>query len=162
MTLAARSATTSLLHTLEAEIVAVQRFVTLLELEQRSLGAGSTGDLPVYANEKAKLVADLNNLAAQRNAFLTAAGFGADLAGITSWLSKHPEEENAADAWSKILTLAAEARELNRLNGELIRTRMQYNALALEALQGSKNQLDLYGPDGQSKAARQRRINDAV
>ena len=152
----------TLQQTLVAEAQTVQQFVALLTLEQATLGSGNTDDLPGYAEQKVALAARLNALAAQRNATLTAQGLGADRAGIEDWCAKHPAETHAAKAWATILALAGEARELNLLNGELIRLRMQYNAKALEALRGGASSLDLYGPDGQATAPGRRRINHSV
>ncbi len=145
-----------------AEAEAVQQFVGILKLEQASLSQGNTDDLPGFAEQKSKLAVHLNSLAAKRNAVLAAQGLNANRAGVEAWCAKHPQERNAAKVWSGILTLASEARELNRLNGELIQMRMQYNTKALEALQGGRSSLDLYGPDGQSTASNSKRIYDAV
>lgn len=147
---------------IEVEARVVQQFVDALKLEQVALGTGNTDELPLLAEQKTSLATQLNALAAQRNALLEAGGFEADRAGIEAWCAKHPEEKSTSDTWLRILLLAAEARELNRLNGELIGIRMQYNAQALEILRRSEASLDLYGPDGQSKTKGGRRINDAV
>ena len=154
--------TAAFLQTLVAEAEAIQQFAELLKLEQTSLSSGNTDELPAFAEHKVKLAVHLNSLSAQRNASLAAQGFDADRAGVEAWCAKHPYENDVADAWSRILALAGEARELNRLNGELIQIRMQYNAKALEALQGGKNSFALYGPDGQSTTSGNPRINDAV
>lgn len=156
------NANTVFLQGLSAEVEAVDRFVTLLKTEQIALSKGDTETLPVLAENKDKVAAQLASLAVQRNTFLTSQGFSSDRPGIDSWCSSNPNETEALGAWTKIIELASEARELNRLNGELIRMRMQYNASALEALRRSGNSLDLYGPDGQAKTIEQRRINDAV
>lgn len=154
--------TPNLPQTMAAEAQTVQQFVALLTLEQAALGSGNTDDLPSYAEQKVALAARLNALAAQRNATLAAQGLGADRTGVDAWCAKNPDNTNAAKVWATILALAGEARELNLLNGELIRLRMQYNAKALEALRGGASSLDLYGPDGQSKTAGQPRINHSV
>ena len=154
--------TTALQQTLVAEAEAVQQFAELLKLEQTSLSSGNTDELPAFAEQKVKLAVHLNTLSAQRNAALATQGLDADRAGVEAWCAKHPNENEVVAAWSRILLVAGEARELNRLNGELIQIRMQYNARALEALQGGKNSLALYGPDGQSTTSGKTRINDAV
>jgi flagellar biosynthesis protein FlgN len=154
--------TAAFLQTITAEVEAVQQFVDLLKLEQGTLSKGKTDDLPAFAEQKSKLALHLNSLATQRNTSLAAQGFVSDRIGVESWCAKYPGQKTAKMAWTKILSLAGEARELNRLNGELIQMRMHYNAKALEALQGGRNSLDLYGPDGQSTTAGNRRINDAV
>lgn len=153
---------TAFRQTLEAEAATIQQFVDLLQLEQVALSTGKIEDLPAFVDKKAELVARLNALATQRNQSLAEQGFAADRAGVESWCAKYPQEKGVVKAWRRILSLANEARELNRLNGELIQIRMQYNAKALEALQGGKNSFDLYGPDGQSTAPIKRRISDSV
>lgn len=154
--------TTAFLKTLEAEAEAVSQFAELLKLEQSALSSGRTDELPAYAEQKGKLAVRLNSLSAQRNAALAAQGFDADRAGVEAWCAKHPNEKEVAAAWSGILLRAGEARELNRLNGELVQIRMQYISKALEALQVGGNSLALYGPDGQSTTSGTTRINDAV
>ena len=154
--------TATLRQTMVAEAQTVERFVDLLKLEQSSLSHGDTDALPAYAEQKIALAALLNDFAAQRNATLALLGFNADRAGVEAWCLKNPEEDMAAKAWATVLALAGEARELNRVNGELIRLRMQYNAKALEALRGGASSLDLYGPDGQATAPGRRRINHSV
>ena len=152
----------TLQQTLVAEAQTVEQFVALLKLEQTSLSRGDTDALPGFADQKMQFAAQLNEFAAQRNAALAAQGFDADRSGVEAWCAKHPKEKVAAKAWTTVLALAGEARELNRLNGELIRLRMQYNAKALEALRGGASTLDLYGPDGQATTPGRQRINHSV
>ena len=61
-----------------------------------------------------------------------------------------------------IMAQAAEARELNRINGELIELHLQHNARALNALRGGSDSLNLYGPDGRSRTVGSARINDSA
>jgi flagellar biosynthesis protein FlgN len=156
------SATAAFLKALAAELEAVKQFIDLLKLEQTELSTGTTDALPGLAERKNTLAVHLSGLAAQRNASLAAQGLAADRVGLEAWCAKHPGEKRAARDWATILALAGEARELIRLNGELINTRMQYNSRALEALRGGNSSLDLYGPDGQSTTPGKRRIIDAA
>ena len=94
-----------------------------------------------------------------RSDWLASLGYFADRAGIETWLQQHPQETPVAASWAAIMTQAAEARELNRLNGELIELHLQHNARALNALRGGEDSLDLYGPDGQSRTSGSTRIN---
>lgn len=159
---APKAGNTPFLQALKAEAEAVQQFVDLLELEQAALAQGNTDALPAYAEKKITLAVHLSRLAAERNDLLAKQGFSTDKTGVEGWLAKHPVENNSHQVWLTILALASKARELNRLNGELIALRMQYNEKALEALQGGKKCLDLYGPDGQSTSPGSRRIIDSV
>ena len=147
---------------LAEEKTLLQQFVDVLKREQSALSGGRIDELPDYTEQKAQLVAGLNRLAEQRRTFLSSHQLSNDKAGVERWCASHPEQKHAAGHWADILLLASEARELNRLNGELIQLRMQHNTRALEALQGGKDALDLYGPDGQSTPRSKQRINDAV
>lgn len=146
---------------IDNEAILLERFVDLLRREQASLSQGAAEDLPELAEQKNGLVIQLNHLSARRAAFLQARGFPQDRSGIDAWFEQ-VKDRDATDAWQKVLTLATDARELNRVNGELIQIRMQFTAKALEALSGAKTSLELYGPDGQSTKPGGRRINDAV
>lgn len=150
------------MQTISSEEKTLLEFVELLAIEQTALGNGKTDELPALSERKSNFAVQLNDLAAQRNRLLAALGFSADRTGMEQWCARHSELTDSKQTWARVLSLASEARELNRLNGELIQMRMQYNTQALEALRGTRNSLQLYGPDGQSTATGHRRINDAV
>ena len=150
------------LQNIDAEADAAARFVELLKLEGEALKSGDIDSLDVLLQRKNEFADELGALSKQRNSFLSASGFSADRPGVDAWLAAHPASKLAHKAWSRVLSLAGEARELNRLNGELIQIRMQYNAQALEALLGATRQPNLYGRDGQSAPQNNRRINDAA
>lgn len=153
---------TDLLGILEAEADAASRFIKLLTLEQVALGAGDTESLMGFVQEKSAVTSELGALASQRNAALAALGLESDRAGVEAWLERQPSDLTRRDAWLRVVTLAGEARELNRVNGELIQIRMQHTTQALEAMQGATRTLNLYGPDGQPAPVVSRRINDAA
>lgn len=150
------------LLTLEKEASLVRQFVTLLEKEQTILTEGDTEELPALAAHKEQLAETLNELARQRNEFLSSAGFQPGRAGMDAWLSANKAHHGAAASWNQTISLAERAKNLNLRNGQLIQLRMKYNAQALEILLRRENNLDLYGPDGRSSAQGDRRIDDAV
>lgn len=151
-----------LLHTIETEADVVLKFVELLKREQATLGQGDIDGLTLLIEEKDDVAAKLGALGEQRNAALAAQGLQADRDGIEAWLERHPADTRVRNAWSRILPLAREARELNRVNGQLIQIRMQHNTQALDSLLGASRRLQLYGPDGQTTAHSSRRINDVA
>lgn len=153
---------TDLLRTLEAESAAITKFVALLKLEQLALGKGAVDDLVDLTQQKNTVANELTLLANQRNSALAAQGLRADRAGIEACIQREPSNTGLSRTWSQIILLASEAKELNRLNGELIQIRMQHNSQALEAMQGASRTLHLYGPDGQTTPSISRRINDAA
>ena len=144
---------------LAEEAGAIALFVELLKREQAQLSQGQTDELSALAEQKSTLAARLQRLAGLRSDWLASLGYFADRAGIETWLQQHPQETPVAASWAAIMTQAAEARELNRLNGELIELHLQHNARALNALRGGEDSLDLVGPDGQSRTSGSTRIN---
>lgn len=145
-----------------AEAGMVSAFVLLLKEEQEILKAGSPDALPDVVERKSEIARKLAPLATARNAELARTGFAADRTGIDAWMAKHPSDQGLRQQWERLQTLAAEAKELNRVNGELIRLRMQNNTQALEALLAAANRQDLYGADGQAAPAAPRRIIDSA
>lgn len=150
------------LEILVNEAALVRQFVGLLEQEKAILTEGKTDALSTIAGGKEQLAASLNELSRQRNVHLAVHGFAPDRQGMEAWIAKHPQQKDAIAAWNETLSLAAEAKELNRLNGQLIQLRMQYTSQALEILRRKESALDLYGPDGRSTEQGDRKINDAV
>lgn len=138
---------TDLLTLLDAEANAVEHFVRLLGNEQRALQDGELEALPALTEEKTAAVGQLARLGHARNQLLQQAGLPADQAGLKAWAGKEPARTALID---RILALAAEARELNRLNGMLIANRLQQTQSALDILTRSKTGGGLYGPDGQT------------
>lgn len=151
-----------LLRTLQTEADAVARFADLLRQEQNTLAIGDVDALTPLIEQKNSVAAELTACAQRRNALLAAEGLTPDRTGIEAWCALHPANTDVSAAWSRILLLARDAHELNRVNGELIQIRMQHNAQGLEALLGASRSLELYGPDGQTAAHSGRRINDAA
>ena len=146
---------------LKAEADAVSAFVFLLGEEQAALKQGDADALPSIIERKAAATARLGPLSAARNALLDKAGLSRDRSGMEAWLRQYPGNIAVKDHWQRLLELAAEAQELNRLNGELIHLRMGHNAQMLEALRAANRQ-DLYGADGQATLGTPRRVIDSA
>ncbi len=152
----------SLAEVIAAEAGVVTAFVALLKEEQEVLTAGNADALPGIAERKTATAQQLTPLAAARNAELSRQGLAADRAGMEAWLASHPGDRTVKQSWEKLQALTAEAKELNRLNGELIRLRMQHNTQLLETLLAATHRQDLYGADGQAAQATSRRIIDSA
>jgi flagellar biosynthesis/type III secretory pathway chaperone len=144
----------------EAEFI--ERFVHLLEEEETLLNEGRTEALAEAIEKKEELAAKLNALSRQRGDYLADHGFSPDRAGMESWSAAHPEQKETIAAWGRTLLLTVRAKELNRVNGQLIRLRLQHTGEALKVLLREEGRLDLYGPDGRATTPGDQRINDAV
>jgi flagella synthesis protein FlgN len=132
------------------EISAVRRFIAALEHEQQFLIDGDIDGLLPLAEEKNQLAKQLSALAERRQQALTAIGNTPPT--MAAWLATLSDPAPGA-AWQTLLDLAAQARELNSLNGKLIAERMRHNQQSLAILLAAGDNAALYGPDGQTRTA---------
>jgi len=151
----------SLGELLAAEADAVAGFVRLLSEEQEALKSANADLLAPILERKNAAVPTLAELARRRGGALAALGFSGAQTKTDDWLATRPDLAACRQHWQRLQSLAAEARELNRLNGELIRLRMSHNAQLLEALLAA-NRMELYGADGQTSSVAARRIIDSA
>ncbi|HEU0187070.1 MAG TPA: flagellar protein FlgN [Gallionellaceae bacterium] len=129
---------------LNQELAALRAFVDLLEKEQQLLLSNDADQLLPLSETKAQAATRITQLTRQRR---------------DAWLAKPGDSmekllPRVAPAlltvWQNILKLAAQAQELNHINGELIQSGLRRNQQALAALQSaSQHAAGLYGPDGQ-------------
>lgn len=140
-----------LLTALTDEVTAVRAFVELLQQEQRLLTENQTEPLLGIAEQKSLLATQLNQLSESRIKLLNKHISDLTNEAIHSWLT-----ENSADGlqkWQEIRELAEQARQLNRVNGELIQMKLRFNQQTLATLSQAVSKADLYGPDGQRSFA---------
>lgn len=147
---------------LAAEAKLVEGFIACLNAEQEALKAGNVDELATVNARKSGLADQLNSLEDERNAFLTLAGLTGDRRGMLDWLARNRQDRAAAQAWARLTKLAAEARNLNNLNGQLIAIRLQATNQALAAITQQAQRTTLYGPNGQSTLRTGSRIIDAA
>ncbi|MDR2614117.1 MAG: flagellar protein FlgN [Candidatus Accumulibacter sp.] len=150
------------LEVVASEAKCIERFVRLLEREKDLLTEGRTEALAAAVEEKEALAAKLNELTRQRGRYLVDEGFTPDREGMDAWSVRHPEQGKALALWRRTQSLAEQAKELNRLNGQLVQLHMQYTSQALEILSRRDGGLDLYGPDGRSTTLEGPQIDDAA
>lgn len=141
-------ATPTLGNTLDAEVDKLKEFIALLQREQDLLKAGNTESLLSLIDTKTLISNALAGYAATRESALTRLGLPSERSGMEEWLERHGQPSHQ-QAWQTLLTLAAEARELNILNGKLIGLHMSQNQQAFNALIGATDRAMTYGPDGQ-------------
>jgi len=135
---------------LDEEQQAADSLLQLLKQEQDVLVNADVDGLVKLTGEKAKLAAQMSQLAKRRHGALTAAGFDATEAGMQAWLGSPWASADDNKAWKELLATMQSAKELNRVNGLLISQHMARNQSALGALQGSAQGGTFYGPDGQA------------
>jgi flagella synthesis protein FlgN len=132
------------------EAAAIDAFIVILRREQKLLSEGKVDDLSELIEAKTAAARDLAAHSTRRNATLAGRRLAPDRAGIAAWLADNADDRGVEQGWNKLLELAGEARELSRINGELLHIRLQHNSRALEVLLGASRPLQLYGRDGQA------------
>jgi len=135
------------------ELVALREFVALLKTEQTALVGGNADGLTALIEKKSALAARLTDCAQRREQAMAASKLPSGRAGMEAWLGTLQADTTARKNWQELLPLAAEARNLNLLNGKLIGTRLQHNQQALAALMSATERAMTYGPDGQTLAS---------
>ncbi len=132
------------------ESAAVQRFLEVLEEEQRLLLGTDLDALMPLAERKAELAKQVAILDDRRQAALIESGLAAGGEGMASWFASLGDPGPRA-VWEKTLQMAARARDLNAENGVLINERLRHNQQALTILMEAGRSAALYGPDGQPR-----------
>lgn len=145
---------------IDTEVRALAAFVGLLRVEQDQLKAGETGDLVRLAAEKDQLIKELLEVSGKRDAAMTAAGLANDAGSLARWANSGGP---AAEALLRqLLAFAAEARELNQLNGQLVALRLAHTRAALAALSPNASEPGLYGSSGQTTTPTGYRLIDSA
>jgi flagella synthesis protein FlgN len=134
-----------LIADLAAENSAVQRFIAVLNTEQRALKENFADSLEKLAQEKSALATELNRLQTKRER--AAAGTPG---GVKTWIARTGGAA-AVKSWLELMGLAREAKRLNHVNGILIDTLLRNNRQALNLLQGAAQRASLYGADGRTQ-----------
>lgn len=147
----------ALAEVLEHESLHLAQLIDLLHEERTALIEALDERINQLAAEKLHRIQALDTYAARRNALLTGLGYTQSSEGMEQAVEASGELAPRLRAlWSKIADRALVARDLNDLNGNLIRAR-------LSSVQGRLSQLQrsvmgaadgLYSADGLSQAVR--------
>ncbi len=132
--------------------------VTLLGREQASLVNMDIDTVENILDEKSILIQSISESSKVRHVELANAGFDADENGMASWIRAHAQEKEQS-AWQAFQTQLAQAKELNRVNGQLINQHFKRNQQALNQLQGQSPNASagVYGANGQTATVNQSR-----
>lgn len=126
----------------------LQKFIALLQQEEALLIAGKIDTLTTLAEEKTALYRALQRLSDDRTVMFARVGAKVSNENIRLTLGSLPD---ALASWDEVIALATEAKERNRVNGQLIRDRLQNNQQALTTLLSAAEHPQIYGQDGQSR-----------
>lgn len=126
----------------------LQKFIALLQREEALLIAGKIDTLTALAEEKTAQYRALQRLSDDKMVMFARAGAKISNENIRLALASVPD---ALASWDEVIALAGEAKERNRVNGQLILERLQNNQQALTTLLSAAEHPQIYGQDGQSR-----------
>ncbi|MDR1889894.1 MAG: flagellar protein FlgN [Zoogloeaceae bacterium] len=148
---------------LASEIVAVRKFIALLQEEQLQLREKQMEALERTCAVKASLAVELEKISATRNACLADMGLNIETSGKTleAWIGKQ-NNPRLLQAWHTLQSLARDAKSLNEQNGQCIALLARNNREQFDALTGRQANGMFYSPDGQAASSSASRISDSV
>jgi flagella synthesis protein FlgN len=138
--------------TLADERHVIGSIVELMKTEQQFLISADADGLAGIVPNKLQLAQRAAELSRIRHKALAAAGFHAGEEGMEPWLAVGGSD-SARNEWNRLLDLAREAKELNRVNGMLVNKQLAHTQGALNALRPQTGAAGVYGPGGQTVAA---------
>jgi flagella synthesis protein FlgN len=142
---------------LGAELEAANALLQLLKKEQAYLVEADVDGMAALTEEKNRLVMRMSELALQRHRSLGLSGFAGGEDGMRDWLKTSAANADTHRTWNELLQVAAQSKDLNRINGLLIGQHMARNQGALTILTGGRQGDGMYGPNGQTAARVQNR-----
>ncbi|HEY9279125.1 MAG TPA: flagellar protein FlgN [Eoetvoesiella sp.] len=136
---------------LEKELVLVQQFISVLQLEANALTQADGNEaLNASTAQKNHFAALLTESETSREAQLKELGFDSGKNGLDAACAAYPELQ---DTCQELYALAAEANQINSANGAIIDTFLQHNQQALDTLRSLANMGNLYDASGRTKTA---------
>lgn len=139
----------------------LNELVSLLEKEQASLVNMDIDTVENILDEKSVLIQKIAESSKLRHSELEKAGFDADENGMANWIRVN---KRAHAAWEAFQEQLAKAKELNRVNGQMINQHFKRNQQAFNALQGNMTNTDagVYGANGLTTSQHHTRPSLAV
>ncbi|MGM0535159.1 MAG: flagella synthesis protein FlgN [Pseudomonadota bacterium] len=130
----------------------------LLEHEQEQLLCGTIDgpQLEAIANQKARLLLDLEETEAGRARVQRRLGYADDGEGAR----QAAKDAGCLEQWQATLAMAADTARLNERNGRLVSLRMRHNQQMLDYIHRIAEK-SVYAPDGRTTSG-QRRLNTSA
>lgn len=135
----------------EQDFKLVNELTFLLSREQMSLINADIDAIESLLDEKNVLLQAINKSVQMRYKALSDAGYQPNENGMTSWV----EERTAMQykqLWKDFQSTLEQAKELNRLNGQLINKHFNRNQQFLQHLKGGSASAEVYGRNGHTSS----------
>lgn len=127
----------------------IEELEQILVREREALERRDVEALSTLIDAKNNAMASLGQSALERQGWLEAAGLNADQQGWQQWLAREPETRSQQADWQQLGERFAHCRELNEINGKIIRRAQQTMEQLLMLMRGQSNEApSLYNAQG--------------
>jgi len=130
----------------------VVELIDLLMREQKGLLSNQISEIEKIVQLKSGLLQKINHVAKNRYAALAEKNFEPNENGMLNWVVSLSNQV-IKDNWDDFQKNLAQAKELNRLNGELINRHFSRNQQMLTHLRKAFQPNETYGKNGQSQSS---------
>ncbi len=140
---------------LESEITETRALLAILEEERQALEANRHDGLIETSARKQACLERIEKVAATRISMLAAQGLTSDRMGMETCLARlDPSDRNGLQRlWRELHGLLTACHRLNRVNSQVVQTRLQTSRQTLDLLHGrTPGTVQEYTPDGRTLA----------
>lgn len=145
----------------ENDVKLVNELMFLLSREQISLIDMDIDAIEDLLDEKGVLLQKINASVQVRYQVLSNAGYEPNENGMTSWIESNAGIKHTL-LWQDFQNTLTQAKELNRVNGQLINKHFNRNQQFLNELKGDFPNNGVYGPNGQTSSQSYKRPSLSV
>lgn len=142
---------------LDKEITATRRLIESLAAENTSILEGDAAALESAVRDKEQTLEQLSRLELQRMSIMEAAGYKPGPDGMVFYLQQDQHKGEITGLWQQLLVLAADCRDQNRENHQLVEIYSRQTHQALCILRGEEPDQEVYGPGGDTRNHHERR-----
>lgn len=129
----------------------VCELIDLLTQEQKNLLSNQVSEIEKTVQLKGGLLKKINHVAQNRYAALAERDYEPNENGMLNWIA-HQSNQVTKESWDDFQNNLIQAKELNRLNGELISRHFNRNQQMLTNLRNAFQPSTTYGKNGQAQS----------
>jgi flagellar biosynthesis/type III secretory pathway chaperone len=133
---------------LKRELDASEQLQQLLVAERKAI---TDRDIPAFealVDKKRLLLEHFARYEKERMVLLDSSGINHGPESMDDYIKRCPADKRLPDLWKKLFSLAAECRDHNRQNHQLVEVFSTHTSKALHILRGEVTDQNVYGPDG--------------
>jgi flagellar biosynthesis/type III secretory pathway chaperone len=142
---------TKMCEILKQELATTEQLKQLLAAEQTAITAHDIPAFEEVIDRKRLILERLAQQEQQRILLLESYSIKHGPESMVDCIKNCHDDNRLSDLWQRLLTMAADCREHNRQNHQLVGLLSAHTSKALHILRGEAMEQDIYGPDGDTR-----------